>query len=209
MPNIRWKMFVISLRRARERRMKALKRLEGVDLPYEIVDGFDAKQVHSEFLVRAKGAEHLGDGVVGAYNSHIGILERIVDYGLDYALILEDDFVICDSSQLTLHTIWDHMPLDADHIQLHNFKSHFSHGYQVEGSGVLFNKLGCTNVITVGYIISSRLAKFILKCHPLPNMPFDCQLIEISRQGIFDFYDVNEALISVDWEIPSEVEAEA
>ena len=156
MSTLRWKMFVISLRRARERRLQVLKHLEGVDLPYEIVDAFDARQVRPELLVRAKGAEHLGDGVVGAYSSHIGILERIVDYGLDYALVLEDDFVICDSKKLTLRTIWDHLPDGADHVQLHNHKNHFSREYQVDERGELFNKLGCTNVITIGYIISNR-----------------------------------------------------
>lgn len=203
----RWKVFVISLRRARERRLQVLAQLADTDLPFEIVDAFDARQVRPELLVRAAGAGDLGDGVVAAYSSHLGTLERIVDYGLDYALILEDDFVICESEMLTLRTVWDHFPPDADHIQLYDFKSHFSHGYHVEEKGERFNKLGCTNVISIGYIISNRLAKFILKCHPLPKMPFDCQVIEISRQGIFDFYDVNERLISVKWEIPSEVEA--
>ncbi len=201
----RCRAFVISLRRARERRLHVLKSVENMNISYEIVDAFDARQVRSEFLIRGNGGENLKDGEVACYHSHIGLFERIVDYGLDYGLILEDDFIVGDSMGLTLRNVWDHLPPDADHIQLHNFKSHFSSCYQVEEKGEHFNKLECTNVMTVGYIISNRLAKFMLRCHPIPKMPIDCQLIEISKQRIFDFYDVNEAVISANWRIPSQI----
>ena len=187
----RWKLFVISLRRARERRLQVLKQLANVDLPFEIVDAFDARQVWPELLVRGVNPNPLADGEVAAYHSHIGIMERIDDYGLDYGLVLEDDFVFGDAANLTLQNIWDHLPHDADHIQLHDIVNHFTPGYRVEERGEVFNKLAVTNV---------------LKCHRLPRMPFDVQLIEISRQGIFDFYDINERLIDGDWSMPAEID---
>ena len=201
----RRKTFIISLRRVRVRRLQVVRQLAGYHSPFEIIDAVDAKQVRPEFIPRAKGAEGLNDGALACYHSHIGIFERIVDYGLDYAMVLEDDFVFGDSKIITAETIWNHIPPDADHIQLHNFRTNFSSGYRVDEKGDLFNKLGCTNVITVGYIISSRLANYILNHHPIPKMPIDCLLIEISKQGIFDFYDVNESVITMYWGLPSEI----
>ncbi|MEO5916373.1 MAG: glycosyltransferase family 25 protein [Luteolibacter sp.] len=201
-----WKLFVISLRRARKRRLQVLKQLANVDLPFEIVDAFDARQVRPELLVRGVNPNPLADGEVAAYHSHIGIMERIDDYGLDYGLVLEDDFVFGDAANLTLNNIWDQLPDDADHIQLHDIGNHFTPSYRVEERGEVFNKLAVTNVLTIGYIISRKLAKHILRCHRLPRMPFDVQLIEISRQGIFDFYDINERLIDGDWSMPADID---
>ncbi len=201
-----WKIFILSLRRVGERRLQALKQIVPLGLPFELVDAFDAKQVRPEFLVMAEKPVHdLSKGEIAAYHSLYGMMERIVDYGLDYGLILEDDFVFGDAVRLDLKNVWDHIPEDADHIQLHNMKGRFSPEYEVEETVGQFNKLSCTNAFTVGFIASRRLASYIVKHHPLPRKPFDLLIIEISRMRIFDFYDTSESVIDCDWGIPSDI----
>lgn len=78
-----WKIFVISLRRVRERRQQVLRQLLPLGLPFEIVDAVDAQQVKPECLVPGGDRPRMPVGAFACYQSHIGVLERILDYGLD------------------------------------------------------------------------------------------------------------------------------
>ncbi|MDB6078084.1 MAG: glycosyl transferase, family 25 [Akkermansiaceae bacterium] len=202
----RWKNFVVSLKRVRERRLRVIRQMNALNQPFEIVDACDAKQVRPELLVCGPRPWDLSNGEVATYYSHLGLMERIVDYGLDYAIVLEDDFLFGNAQRLTMDNVHELMPVDADHIQLHDIRDHFSKEYAVAERGELFNRLSCTNVMTVGYMISRRLAEYLLTYHPLPRMPIDHQLIEISKQQIFNYYDVNERLIDADWGGKSEID---
>ncbi len=203
MMNHSWKLFVISLRRVRERRLEILRQLLPLGLPFEIVDAVDAQQVKPECLMHGVDPPGMSTGAFGCYQSHLGVLERIVDYGLDYGIILEDDFILGDAPTLTLANLWDHIPPGADHIQLHMLKNFMSPGYAVEEEGEWFNKLSCTNVITIGYVVSRRLAAHVLEHHNNPRMPIDVLFIELSKSRIFDFYDVREKVIEHNWSLPS------
>ncbi len=203
MMNHSWKIFVISLRRVRERRQQVLSQLLPLGLPFEIVDAVDAQQVKPECLPRGENPPRMPVGAFACYQSHIGVLERIVDYGLDYGLILEDDFVLGKAPTLTLGNIWNHIPPGADHIQLHMLKNFMCAEYAIEEEGEWFNKLGCTSISTIGYVVSRRLASHILENHRRPSMPIDLLFIKISKLRIFDFYDVREKLIEPNWNMPS------
>ncbi len=203
MMNHTWKIFAISLRRVRERRKQVLRQLQPLGLPFEIVDAVDAQQMRPECLVRGEDPAGMPVGAFGCYHSHIGVLERIVDYGLDYGLVLEDDFVLANAPGLTLGNLWDHLPAGADHIQLHGLKNFMSLEYAVEEEGEWFNKLSYTNCCTAGYLVSRRLASYILEHHRIPKVPIDILYIEISKLRIFDFYDVREKLIDLNWNMPS------
>ena len=158
MSNPSWKIFVVSLRRIGIRRQQVLRQLLPLHLPFEIVDAVDAEQIQPEFLVRGENAGEMPDGAIACYQSHLGILERIMEYQLDYGLVLEDDFVLQESSALNLRNLWDHLPAGADHIQLHGMKDFLSEDYAVEEDGERFNKLAVTNVFTVGYVTSKPQA---------------------------------------------------
>ncbi len=75
--------------------------------------------------------------------------------------------------------------------------------YAIEEEGECFNKLSCTNIITIGYVVSRRLATYILDYHRIPKIPIDILYIEISKLRIFNFYDVAEKVIEPDWNMPS------
>ncbi|RYD70272.1 MAG: glycosyltransferase family 25 protein, partial [Verrucomicrobiaceae bacterium] len=201
--NHSWKIFAISLRRVRERREQVLKQLLPLGLPFELVDAVDGQEIKPELLAREQDADEMPVGAIACYQSHIGVLERIVDYGLDYGLILEDDFVLGSAPTLTLANLWERIPHGADHIQLHMLKDFMSYEYAVEEEGEWFNRLSCTNICCAGYVVSHRLASYILKLHRTPKVPIDILYIQISKLRTFNFYDVREKLIELNWNLAS------
>lgn len=195
MMNLSSKIFVISLRRVRERRLEVLRQLLPLGHPFEIIDAVDAQEVKPECLMGGDDPPRMSTGAFGCYQSHIGVLERIVDYDLDYGIILEDDFILGDAKTLTFANLMDHVPSGADHIQLHMLKSYMCAEYEIEEEGEWFNKLRCTSLTTIGYLVSRKLAAHVLKHHGIPRMPIDDLYIRLSKLGTFDFYDVREKLI--------------
>jgi GR25 family glycosyltransferase involved in LPS biosynthesis len=202
-----WKIFVISLRRIRERRQQVIRQLLPLGLPFEIVDAVDAQQVKPECLVHRDDPPAMSTGAFGCYQSHLGVLERIVDYGLDYGIILEDDFILGDAQTLTFANLMDSIPPGADHVQLHMLKDFMCPEYEIEEEGEWFNKLHHTSLTTTGYLVSRKLAAHILEHHSIPRMPIDVLFIELSKSRTFDFYDVREKLIEHNWSLPSCINA--
>ena len=194
---------MISLRRVRERRLHILSQLLPLGLPFEIVDAVDAQQVKLECLIHRDDPPQMSTGAFGCYQSHLGILERIMDYGLDYGIILEDDFILGGAPTLTFANLLDYTPPGADHIQLHMLKGFMCPEYEIEEEGEWFNKLRHTSLTTTGYLVSRRLASHVLEHHSIARMPIDLLFIELSKSRIFDFYDVREKLIEHNWSLPS------
>lgn len=205
---VKWRVFVVSLRRARDRRMNVVKKMLSTDVPFEIVDAVDGSAVLPETLGIQVGKWSLTDGEKACYQSHINILERIVDYGLDYAIVLEDDFKFGPTGHSWLKGIWDTLPVGADHIQLHDMRSHISKQYEIDVEMGLFNKLKVTNYMTVGYIISRKMAAHIIKNFSQPAMPIDHLYVQLSlNSNVFSFYDVNQRLVDCIWDAPSCIRA--
>jgi len=203
----RQRAFVISLSRARTRRINVIGHMAKINFPWEIIDAVDGTKLKPEFLQSAPGGWRMSVGEIACYLSHVEVLQRICDYGLDYGFILEDDFRWGCFDKLTPHNIWSLLPEDADHVQLHDMKKHIGGMYQVESSGELFNKLSCTNPMTIGYLISNRLAKFVLDHYRVPPCPIDHLYIKISRTNRnFSFYDINQRLVDGTWDLPSMIE---
>jgi glycosyl transferase family 25 len=90
-------IFVISLARAVDRRRRMADRLAG--LPHELVEGVEGRDVlpddprvdHAAFE-RARGRP-IRPGEVGCALAHRSIYQRMVDEGIEYACVLEDDAV--------------------------------------------------------------------------------------------------------------------
>lgn len=88
------KIFMISLPNSRDRRLSGLSKMQGIGLPFEIVDGVEARSYLPEALPRGPQIQDYQPtvGEVGCYAAHLRALQRIVDYRLPWAIILEDDF---------------------------------------------------------------------------------------------------------------------
>ncbi|OZB42335.1 MAG: glycosyl transferase [Alishewanella sp. 34-51-39] len=100
---MRYKIFIINLARSPERYQQALAQLAAwPDLPVERIDAADGRalseaeinQYYSAALNHRLHHKILKPGEKGAFISHIRCWQQIVEQQLDFALILEDDFLV-------------------------------------------------------------------------------------------------------------------
>lgn len=93
------KIFVISLKRAQDRREVISEQMHRLGLPFEFIDGVDGKSLTDkqiEGLADQKWAyrnegRFFTRGEIGCYASHLLAYQKVVEDDLSYALILEDD----------------------------------------------------------------------------------------------------------------------
>ncbi|QUE51254.1 glycosyltransferase family 25 protein [Luteolibacter ambystomatis] len=203
----RSRIFAISLPRARSRRLHLLSQLLPTGWDFEVVDAVDGLATRPERLVVPVDAWPLTVTQVACYRSHLGVLQRIVDYQLDHAIVLEDDGVLDPAGEMTLENLWDHLPPDADHVQLHNLKFPFYDEYRCLEPGRRFNRVGPTSIGSWGYLISRRLAEHILIHHAEPRRPIDHLYIQLSRelQDRFGFHDTVDCLVNILPDEPSNI----
>ena len=94
------KVFVISLKRAIERRTFMVKQLEELELDYEIVDAVDYQQLSPDEFKSltdeeaVKNDPWLTKGAIACALSHVKVFKKIVADKVDIALVLEDDAVL-------------------------------------------------------------------------------------------------------------------
>ena len=100
---MRYKIFIINLARSPERYQQALAQLAPwPDLPVERIDAADGRamsetELSQYYSLQANHRLHhklLKPGEKGAFISHIRCWQQIVAQHLDFALILEDDFLL-------------------------------------------------------------------------------------------------------------------
>lgn len=98
-----FKIFIINLERSPERYQQALAQLATwPDLPVQRIEAADGRlmseaevnQYYSASLNRRLHHKTLKSGEKGAFISHIRCWQQVVEQQLDFALILEDDFLI-------------------------------------------------------------------------------------------------------------------
>lgn len=199
------KAFVLSLRRDRARRCASIRRIIRSRLSFEVVDAMDATLTRSSALASGWGGA-MSPAEVACYHSHISILERVVDYGLSFAVILEDDFREAESPAFALADLWGLIPKDADHIQLHAFGPRFNRDYKVAGERGCFDLVRPTSLLTIGYVVSYRLAKLMLSSYRFPRMPIDHQYVDLSRTDLaLCFLSVRTPVIDIDEALPSTI----
>ncbi|MEI7928015.1 MAG: glycosyltransferase family 25 protein [Verrucomicrobiales bacterium] len=200
------RLFILSLPRERLRRLSSLTQILPTGMEFELVDALDAKLTRPEVLEVPASAWDLHQGEVACYLSHLGLLQRVCDYDLDHALILEDDFVLSQEGRLTLANFWKHLPSDADHVQLHTDRGRLFKPYRMITPGEHFNRVSPTNVGSWAYVVSRKLAEHVVRHHQVPHKPIDHLYIELSLlPGAFGFYDMNEELVTHRSDIPSTI----
>ncbi len=195
--------FVISLPDARQRRLSAIRKLLPTGIPFEIVDGVEAKKMRSEFLPCAPEARHwLRVSEVGCYLAHLRAMQRIVDYDLPLACVLEDDFCFEPDPDWGLLQIRDHLPNDFRYVHLQRDVGINPKFRDIERVGG-FCRTYETPCCTTGYIISRELAEYILQHESHCRLPIDHLFCEISHQG--GFYRTYKPLIGIEAELGSEI----
>jgi glycosyl transferase family 25 len=96
------KTFVISLKRAVERRQFMIEQMNRLGLDYEIFDAIDGQLLTENDIshyfdvntLRNPNGYYASNGMLGCTLSHYSVLKKIVEEGLESALILEDDALL-------------------------------------------------------------------------------------------------------------------
>ncbi|MCH9664364.1 MAG: glycosyltransferase family 25 protein [Gammaproteobacteria bacterium] len=91
-------IYVISLKRATERRQQIKERLDGLGLKFELIDATDERQGLSDAELSLLGLSSQSDykpsltpGALGCLISHLRCYQKLLSSSSEYALILEDD----------------------------------------------------------------------------------------------------------------------
>ncbi|MBE8182850.1 MAG: glycosyltransferase family 25 protein [Candidatus Portiera sp.] len=110
--------YVISLPRATERRDAIAKKLQGINLPYEIIDATDEREGLTEAEIELIGGKsslskykgRLMPGALGCLISHLRCYEKLLSSDSQYALILEDDAKFSPAFMPILNSILARFP---------------------------------------------------------------------------------------------------
>ncbi len=174
------KVFLISLPDSRQRRLSALKNIRISGLPFEIVDGIEAKKMRAECLPIGTTDFPLLPGEIGCYAAHLRALQRIVDYELPWGYVLEDDFCYESDPDYGLVEIAHILPNSFDYIAL--FRSlGFNERYRRHEESHAFRRLCETEYLTTGYIAHREFAEYVLQHHSLCEMPVDHLYAKLSH----------------------------
>ena len=199
------RVFVLSLADSRVRRLSALRKIAAAGLAFEIVDGVDARKMKPETLaLDENAAKWMNLGEVGCYLGHLRILQRIVDYGLSYACILEDDFCFEKDPLFCLAEIETRLPPVFHYIHLQRDLG-FNSNYRVISTEGAFWRVCETPLCTNGYLIERSLAQYILQHHANCEMPIDHLYAKLSHRG--RFYQTIQPLIGVQLGLESDIHA--
>ncbi|MCQ8878380.1 glycosyltransferase family 25 protein [Pseudoalteromonas shioyasakiensis] len=106
-------IFVINLERSPERLATSQQQLASHGLCFERIDAVDGAtltpaQINSHYSARLNKEKYhypLSVGQIGCYLSHRKAWQTIVDRQLDYAIVLEDDFILEESLTDTISNI--------------------------------------------------------------------------------------------------------
>lgn len=126
------RIFVIHLARWPERRAGFERAFAGINCSdYDVIDAVDGDDLDLELLENEGRLDWCKDqdralfsGEVGCFLSHMQVYERIVESGINNALICEDDIVFHDDALSTFEAVMCEVPAGWDIV---HFFSHFTH----------------------------------------------------------------------------------
>jgi len=123
-------IFVINLDRSAERLKLCEYRLKNVGFHFERITAVNGAELSTDELsqhyCKKQNQEsyykELTLGEVGCYLSHRKVWQKIVDTGIEYAIILEDDFFLMGDIEQTIKTL-NKIEFDWDYIKLSGYKN--------------------------------------------------------------------------------------
>lgn len=181
-------IFVINLARSTERLANSQRQLAAHGLNFERIDAIDGATLtpaqrainYSPSLNKQKYHYPLSAGQIGCYLSHRKAWQTIVDRQLDYAIVLEDDFILKNDLNHTIKNI-EQAPIDWQMIKLSAYQNRtrpiaYQVALQHHQHLVIHKKLmtGCCATA-----ISYHGAKQLLAATQTFGRPVDCDLQHI------------------------------
>jgi glycosyl transferase family 25 len=194
---LNYKVLVINLERSPERLAAIRSQLDAIGVPFERINAFDGKTLSDEFIEKVSPADvvtktyhrALSKAEVACSLSHKKAWQQIIDDGLDFGVVLEDDVELLDNFKdvLTLlaelpHTEWDFIKLYAlrrgggkNIAKRFDFRGHTFVTYHRYPLGF------------VGQAVSRQGAESLVRNLPYVTEPVDGQLKSWWEAGVYPF----------------------
>lgn len=159
---------VLSLPDSNERRAGITSQLDRFGIPFEFVDGVDARQgLPAEFeaaVDRATAARRIGrqmmDPEIGCALGQVRLLKRFLESDAERALVLEDDAILLPDLTRFLDNGGARL---APLIMLfHGFARVRRRGALAAPAGVMLHKLAIPSYGTCGFIVDRRSAQALI-----------------------------------------------
>ena len=189
-------IFVINLASSIERLNRVSDEHNAQNLAFERIDAVDGKTLTDADIAKHYNArlnlkkyhKPLSRGEIGCYLSHRKAWQTIVDRQLDYAIILEDDFVLDRSIHSAIENI-NHLKQPWQLIKLAAYKNRnrdiaYAKPLADDQHLAIHKKLmsGCCATA-----ISLAGAKALLKATDTFARPVDCDLQHVWETGVYGF----------------------
>ena len=161
--------FVINLKR-RPDRLENFR--ENCPLKFTVIPGFDGRNFENESEFEKnmlKNFTCLSLGEIGCFISHIRVFQKIVDEGIQIALIMEDDAIFCKDFSTEYAKVIREIPENTDILYI---GGRFEAGFKMSsGQRISERIVRHTNLVNDydadrtahAYIVSLRFAKYILE----------------------------------------------
>lgn len=177
--------FVISMPQDSIRRRSAITKIKAARIPFEIVDGVEGKKWRSEELRAVSVPDcKLKPAEIGCYLAHLRTLQRIVEYGLPWAIVLEDDFCYEADPDFGLAEIEKYLSFDFDYIHLQKDWG-WNPWLKTSHHSSWFERMDGTPLGTTGYVISNRFCRIMLQKHWLCSIQIDQLYNRIGKEYCF------------------------
>lgn len=198
------KLFAINLHRSRDRRAALLGWLPQAGLPWEIFDAVDASAMRPDAVpwTNDRWGEKLWPGQVGCFLSHARVLQRVLDYALDWAVIVEDDVILRPESAATLRAL--PMPEGFDLLYLHEMRQPGLCSTVVSSDGTL-HRVNPAMLTTGAYAVSRRFAERFCAQFTRVEMPIDHFYRRESRDANAQFYELADPVFRLNGRFPSTI----
>lgn len=181
------KVFVISLKRAIDRRKFMTDQLDSKNLDYEIIDAVDFQQMTEADFNEKVNQEAVSrnrfftKGAQACALSHAKIYDQIVRQNIPYALILEDDTILPDNINALLSDLAIHIQKN-EIISLsyyHRWDSSMSLSNKgkehVSGDNYLYYPIDLHHIASaMAYIVTRQAAQNLLKTLKPISFAADC-----------------------------------
>lgn len=184
------KSLVINLDRATERIAHISRTFDEQRIDFTRIAAIDARQLTADDVTRwcAKGGR-LGVTELACFLSHRKCWQEIIDLGLPYAAVFEDDVLLGSEAGTTLIDD-DWIPAGADIVKLETNARRTILGKHVAGhvNGRKVKRLIAPHVNSVAYIVSLKAARGLIDGSEQIDRPVDLYLFDeagLKRRAIY------------------------
>jgi len=199
------KIFVVHYDKLTKRKDSIIKQLSKYNFDFEFISNHGKENLTHEDKNMFRS---ISDGEISVALHHIECYKRIVEKKIDYALILEDDILLCNNFRQILELYIKELPSDwemlfiGDGCGLHIDKNLLipeKHIYKKDNVNNGKKHGGATRCLD-SYLISNKCAKIIIEKLKLPNYtilaPVDLWMNCVIRNNNFNVYWAEPTIVT-------------